>query len=88
MSNLPPGVTNSMLPGWHDTEVDIDFYCDHCEEEWTEYDYTVDGRGDSFVESVCPKCKKAESYTWNPPQPDYDDRDDLERYPAQDHPYY
>jgi len=55
--NLPPGCSQSDLPGWHEIERDIDFNCGMCKHEWTEHDLTVDARGDHDVEADCPKCK-------------------------------
>jgi len=54
--NLPPGCYESDLPGWHDVEVDMDFFCEGCDHTWTEEDVTVDARGCDDVEAECPKC--------------------------------
>ncbi len=53
--NLPPGCSESDLPGWHDVEEDIEFECElgHI---WIETDVTVDDRGGHDVEAKCPEC--------------------------------
>jgi hypothetical protein len=65
--NLPPGCYESDLPGWHDVEVDMDFFCSDCDHEWTESDVTVDARGCVDVEAECPKCGKTVSRDYDPP---------------------
>lgn len=75
--NLPPGCYESDLPGWHDTEVDIMFYCDATEAcgDWEEKDVTVDSRGGHDVEAECPVCGVTVTQEYGAPEPDYDDRD-------------
>jgi hypothetical protein len=65
--NLPPGCYESDLPGWHDVEVDMDFFCEECDHEWTESDVTVDARGCDDVEATCPKCEKTVTKDYDPP---------------------
>lgn len=79
MSNLPPGCSNSDLPGWHDIERDFTFECEPCENEWTEVDYTVDSRGGSEVQSNCPLCGVLYTIEDDPEQDDYPSYEDYVR---------
>jgi hypothetical protein len=72
--NMPDGVTESMIPGYNDVEMDIEFQCDNedCGNEWTESDMTVDPTcGGHEVEAVCPECEKLVKFDWEPYIPDY-----------------
>lgn len=70
--NLPPGCRESDIPGYHDIDVDINFYCDPCEEWWTEC-VTVDERGCEDVEAACPKCSTKVLVDYEPsPYDDYE----------------
>lgn len=52
-SNLPPGVTHSMLPGWNDEDVVAMFDCPNCGE--VELECIADGSlvGKQEVETEC-----------------------------------
>lgn len=89
--NMPDGVTESMIPGYNDIEIDIEFQCDNedCGNEWTESDMTVDPTcGGHEVEAVCPECETLVKFNWEPhdPRDDYDPQTDYERWEGQDHP--
>lgn len=77
---LPPGCSYSDIPGWHDIERDFDFYCESCEHEWTEVDYTVDSRGGSTVESNCPLCGEKHTIEDDPDDDDGRDYEDYREY--------
>jgi hypothetical protein len=57
MSNLPPGVSVSMLPGWHDITAEVEITCPKCDYTYYE-EHEVDGREGhtTDVETACPKC--------------------------------
>jgi hypothetical protein len=74
--NMPDGVTESMIPGYNDIEMDVEFHCDNeeCYHEWTEPDMTVDPTcGGHEVEATCPECKTLVKFEWEPYVPDRDD---------------
>jgi hypothetical protein len=87
--NMPDGVTESMIPGYNDVEMDIEFDCE-CGNEWTEPDMMVDpSSGGHEVEATCPECGAVVKFNWEPYDPRCDDEPDYEMmYPAQDHPNY
>jgi hypothetical protein len=73
--NMPDGVTESMIPGYNDIEMDIEFQCNNgeCFHEWTESDMTVDPTsGGHEVEAVCPECNLLVKFDWEPYIPDYE----------------
>lgn len=72
--NMPDGCTESMIPGYNDIEIDIEFQCNNedCGNEWTESDMTVDPTcGGHEVEAVCPECETLVKFDWEPYIPDY-----------------
>jgi DNA-directed RNA polymerase subunit RPC12/RpoP len=55
--NLPPGVSVSDLPGWHDITAEVEITCPNCGHAYEE-EHEIDGR-DGYttdVETECPKC--------------------------------
>lgn len=88
--NMPPGVTESMIPGYNEYETDVKFECDNedCYYEWEQPDVTVDPSisGGHEVEANCPECKTLVKRNWEPydPRDDYDDND---RYGDYEYPY-
>lgn len=51
--NLPPGCSESDLPGYHEIEVTIAYECDQCGGKGDMDDVSVDARGSEY-EFECP----------------------------------
>jgi hypothetical protein len=64
MSNLPPGVSVSMLPGWHDITETVSITCPKCDHDYEE-EHEIDGRNGrtTEVDTQCPRCLT----TWEHP---------------------
>jgi len=56
-SNLPPGVSVSDLPGWHDITAEVEIICPNCGHQYWE-EHEIDGRCGytTDVETQCPNC--------------------------------
>lgn len=66
--NMPPGVTESMIPGYYEREEDVAFQCgnEECEDTWTECVSVDPSSGGHDVEAECPSCGETANVAWEP----------------------